>query len=355
MRAVQADPRLTTSDSLPEPLLKDHVPKLVEAFIQFIRSGAASAAHAAKSNADTHGEERWLQGYSIREVLLEIYWLRTILFRKASEFARGLSDEAAICAAVCGLMDGFLNDLESRSVASFSERSESALKKANSARLRLIRSVSHELRNMLNSVGLAASALEVRDQESIQRMLQNLDVNSQHMKEVLDDLLNLSQNSPEQAVIKGAVFAPSSLLTIIDSAYRPKAESKGLHFSSSVKEGLDEVCTDQTKVRQIMEILVSNAIAYTREGNVSVRIELVNGNCFAIIVQDTGLGIAKEDREDIFSEYYHVTPESPLRGSGLGLALLASLVEVLNGSMELKSEPGEGSIFRVTLPRVHRQ
>jgi len=353
LEAVHDDPRLKTGDTLSEPQLKDHVPKLVESFIEFVHSGAASAAHDAKSDAGNHGQERWDQGYSIREVLLEIYWLRTILFDEAAAFTQGRANELAVCTSLCRVMDGFLNDLESRSVASFTEKSDAALKKANGTRLPLIRSVSHELRNMLNSVGLAAGVLEDGKPESIKEMLQNLERNSGHMKEVLDDLLYLSAASLDEAVIQPTSFAPGDLLSHIETVYRPQAERKGLRFNIEVIGGSAELCTDRTKVRQILEILTANAIDYTTVGEIRLVIENGEELRFIINVHDTGSGLAPQDREHIVSGPYEVAHESPLRGSELGLSLVTSLVELLNGSIELKSDPGKGSVFKVTLPRVH--
>jgi signal transduction histidine kinase len=107
------------------------------------------------------------------------------------------------------------------------------------------------------------------------------------------------------------------------------------------------------KVRQIIENLVGNAIKYTFTGSVKLRCEAAGADKFAIVVEDTGVGIAPADRELIFSESYRVSSESPLRGSGLGLAIVAALVDLLRGAIQLESEPNKGSIFRVCLPRVH--
>lgn len=353
LEAVKADPRLFTADSLPEPLLKDHVPLLLEALVRFLRSGARPAEISAKRNANTHGAERWLQGYSVREVLLEMYWLRTALFAQAEEFARGRPQELTLCTMACRCMDEFLNDLESRSVETYAKESNAALKKSNHTRARLIRSISHELRNMLNSVGLASSLLETKDQNSVDRMIQNLQQSSNHMKEVMDDLTSLSQILSRNDV-KSAPFHLARLLATIDSGYRSAAESKGLGFEVSILGGPNEIWGDETKVQKIIENLVSNAIKYTHGGKVNVSLEIFDGKHFAIVVQDSGVGFSKEDREYIFSEFYQVKRESPLRGSGLGISIVLALVEQLNGSVELKSEKDQGSIFRVVLPQLHK-
>ncbi len=351
MELVKADTRLVTSDALPDPQLKDHIPKLLAAMIESFRSGTP-AVEEARSSAAKHGEQRWQQGYRLRELLLEIFWLRTALFREVAAFAAGHSDELLLCSEVCALTDKFLNDLESRSVERFVEAKEAELRKSDHEKLRLIRTVSHELRNMLNSVGLASSLLDSGGKESVGHMQRNLRQNTTHMTSVLDDLLNLATILSRGSPIKPIFFSPARLLTLLNASFHRMAESRGIRFTSSVDDSLTEVCTDELKVRQIIENLVSSAIKYTFEGEVRVRCESEGERSFAIFVEDTGVGIAKADRELVFSEFYQVEPESPIRGLGLGLSIVAGLVERLNGSIELESEPNKGSRFKVVLPRV---
>jgi signal transduction histidine kinase len=173
------------------------------------------------------------------------------------------------------------------------------------------------------------------------------------MKEVLDNLLDLSLIVSGQNVAKPTWFEPSPLLKLLESAHRPVAHVKGLEFTATIEGELGPVYSDELRVRQIVENLVSNAIKYTPEGEVHLRFEAVNAHVWAIVVQDTGLGIAEEHRQHIFSEYYQVASASPLRGSGLGLSIVSELVELLKGSISLESEPSRGSVFRVLLPRIH--
>ncbi|MDB6135197.1 MAG: sensor histidine kinase [Verrucomicrobiales bacterium] len=350
--SVQSDPNLRTADTLTEPLLKDHIPVLLEAFAGFLRSGDPSAKDVTGQTASIHGAQRWEQGYSIKELMLEIYRLRKVMFQEVVNFAGGQPGELSVFSAACGFVDAFLNDLECRSVERFAEESESSLRKSNAARLGLIRTVSHELRNMLNSVGFAIMRLENAEPEEVELVRGSLERNFTHMKEVLDDLLDLSMVLSRQTTVKLAAFEPSQLLNLIDLGYRHLAETKGLRFGTSIKPSLGSIFNDELKIRQITENLVSNAIKYTRAGEVHVSFEDLGPKSWAIVVRDTGVGIAKEDREHIFSEFYQVKSESPLRGSGLGLAIVAGLVDLLNGSIHLESELNNGSVFKVLLPRI---
>ncbi|RYD30630.1 MAG: sensor histidine kinase [Verrucomicrobiaceae bacterium] len=350
--SVQSDPNLRIADTLTEPLLKDHIPDLLEAFADFLRSGDPATRDDTRQTASLHGAQRWGQGYSIKELMLEIYRLRKVMFQEVVNFAAGQPGELSVLSAACGFVDAFLNDLECRSVERFAEESESGLRKSNAARLGLIRTVSHELRNMLNSVGFAIMRLEGAEPEEMESVRGILERNSTHMKEVLDDLLDLSMVLSRQTSVKLAAFEPSVLLNLVDLGYRHLAETKGLRFGASIKPSLDSIFSDELKIRQITENLVSNAIKYTPAGEVHVSFEDLGPEWWAIVVQDTGVGIAKEDREHIFSEFYQVKSESPLRGSGLGLAIVTGLVDLLNGSIHLESELNNGSVFKVLLPRI---
>jgi len=350
MEAVKADPRLTTSDTLSEPQLKDHVPKVINDFIHYLRSGSQNASQFSLDNARLHGAERSVQGYSIRELLIEIYWLRRTLFREVTRFSQGRKDELALNAFICDSVDRFLNDLESRSVAEFVEEREATLKTSTNARLRIIRLVTHELRNMFNSVGLASLMVDAQDAESLEVMQATLENCTGNMKALLDDLLGLSDILSGLAPIHVAPLHPEALMKSIEAIYRPQAEAKGLRFKTSVAPGLEEIRTDPSMVRKIMENLVGNAVKFTFSGEVSVALEKAEKGFFQIVARDTGVGIAAEDRQLVFTEFYQVKPESPTRGLGLGLAIVSGLVELLQGTITLSSEENGGSMFRVKLP-----
>jgi signal transduction histidine kinase len=104
--------------------------------------------------------------------------------------------------------------------------------------LRLVRSVSHELRNMLNSVGLASGLLDAANHESVEFMRRNLSLNTAHMRSVLDDLLNLSNLLSKGTPVKPSVFAPARLLELLQVSFTRMAEEKELEFSCEVEPSL---------------------------------------------------------------------------------------------------------------------
>lgn len=350
--AVRADDRLATPDTLTEPQLKDHVPKILDDFLQFLEAGGQQPEKFPASNARQHGAERWQQGYSIKEVLRELYWLRRIVLQEVYRLAQRRSDALRASASMGDVVDRYFNELEARSVSVYIEQTETALRKFADERLRLARIVSHEMRNLLNSLGLASLLLEPGDADAIQAMRKSLAYNTGHMRELLDDLSRLSHVLCPTSQARKAPFDAAKLVQQIDATYRPEAESKGLHFECAMAQSLSALSTDELMLRQILENLVSNAIKFTATGEVGVSLEEVDTRHFAIVVKDTGVGIAPADRNLIFTEGYQVKTESPLRGSGLGLTIVLGLVELLKGSIELSSTEQGGSVFRVKLPKA---
>jgi len=350
---VRADPRVPIALGLPEEVIKDHIPSLLKQFVAFLRTGSDDAGEAVRNDAATHGTERWGQGYSIQELVWEIYRLRKILQCEVEEFARIQDNEVTVFSVASRSVDAFLNDQEARSIEKYVEEGAASMERSNHARLRLLRSISHEVRNMLNSVGIASALLEAGDAEPVEPIRATLERNCDHMTEVVDDLLGLSNVLSPHSRIEAALIEPSTLLSSLDATYRSQAEDKGLRYTSTTKGDMTGISTDGDKVSTIARHILTNAIQHTARGEVHVSFERMNPQEWAVVIRDTGVGIAKEDRKHIFSEFYRAQPESLLRGSGLGLAIVAALVELLGGSISLESREGEGSMFRILLPTTH--
>jgi len=245
-----------------------------------------------------------------------------------------------------------LDELGWSSTQQFVLEQQASMKKVTEARSRLIRNVSHELRNVLNGLGLAAQLIEDGQVEGIPEMRQTLWRNVDHMKELLDDLLDLSSLASGQQTVRPLEFAPFGLVKHVDGVYRPMAVEKGLRFETELDPELVSVVGDERKIEQVTANLVSNAIKYTETGLIKLVFKSIDENRWSIAVIDTGVGISEEDQKEIFSEFYRVEKTSHARGVGLGLAITVRLVELLGGELKLSSVAGEGSTFEVILPRL---
>jgi len=118
---IRGDLRLMTPELLPKPLLEDYIPEFLQQFARVLNSGDATEDHPPEQAAQTHGMERFHEGYSPREFLLELYWLRTVLFQEALEFAQPRAESLAVYAGACGVIDRYVMEFQYRSLTVFVE------------------------------------------------------------------------------------------------------------------------------------------------------------------------------------------------------------------------------------------
>ena len=354
LRRLRNDPRITSADRLSQPALVDHVPLLLEGIVRLLQSGGeARAVHVADEDAKDHGIQRLQQGYRLEEVLWEFGQLRTLLTEEILKLEAAESGALPPTRMILPLstVQFYLDGLACRSVKQYVEEQHFELKKSGESRLHLMRSVSHELRNVLNSLGLAAQSLEEGGEHDLGFLRGLLQRNIGQMKELLDDVLELSSLQSGKGTVRPSEFLPATLLAEMRATYAPAAEAKGLRLSVIADPGLKAIRGDQLKVKQIAANLISNAIKYTVAGEVIVRFGEVDERNWSIAVSDTGVGIADEEQSQIFSELYRVEKTAQLPGVGLGLSIVSQLVELCGGTVQVDSKPGSGSTFTVILPR----
>lgn len=176
--------------------------------------------------------------------------------------------------------------------------------------------------------------------------------NNSHMEALLKDLLNytLVLDEPKFARME-PVFLPEVYEDMV-AMYRPLAEAKGLEMKAESDPVLMTVISHRTKIVQIVSNLLSNAIKYTPSGTVHLSFRSVDEARWSVVVEDTGPGIAPEERDQIFTEFHRLRKTAHVEGTGLGLALVKRLADLLGGEVHLESEVGQGSRFEVILPRL---
>jgi signal transduction histidine kinase len=134
---------------------------------------------------------------------------------------------------------------------------------------------------------------------------------------------------------------------------QPLADQKEiqLEFRTNLPDFL--IVSDVTRLRQILVNLLSNAIKFTHHGTVALELFALPAGRMVILVRDTGIGIAPQDQAYIFREFWQLnqTTTREAKGTGLGLAIVKALVELMQGTIQVESEIGQGSTFRVELPR----
>ncbi|MAS36413.1 MAG: two-component sensor histidine kinase [Anaerolineaceae bacterium] len=224
----------------------------------------------------------------------------------------------------------------------------------------LIAWASHDLRTPLASLQLVTDALVdgvVDDTATQQRYLQTAQKEVANLKELINDLFELSQLESGHIDLKLQQTSLSDLLSDTLSAMRAMAERRGVRLDGHVSRDIDPVLIDPEKIQRVLYNLLSNAIRHTPAGGEVLLMAEVTGSGVRVTVRDSGEGIAVEDLPHIFDRFYRgerarTRDKEGLRGAGLGLAIARGLIEAHRGTIEVDSLPGQGARFSFTLPRT---
>ena len=252
-----------------------------------------------------------------------------------------------------------------RLYAQEAERQRFAMERAVDARARLMRGVSHDLKNPLGAIDGHAQLLEdgikgplsADQKESIARIRRAV----RSVLSLIDDLLELSRAEAGQLPISPRSVKLDLVVRETAEEHRAAAVAAGHAFDVSVADELPPVVTDPERVRQVLGNLLSNAIKYTPSGgHVVVRVgmrarDAHAGRRMAVVdVSDTGPGIPREKVATIFDEFSRLDMHAAKPGAGLGLSIARRIAQLLGGDIGVRSEPGEGSTFTLWLPTDRR-
>jgi signal transduction histidine kinase len=306
-----------------------------------------------------------------RSILLDATALQRTLYRDLDR-ARGEIDAAervdwyltlglSVVALLASLFTAWLVR-RIRGLADLSERRRVEALAANAHRARLLRGITHDVKNPLGAADGSAQLLEMgiggalnqAQRETVGRIRRGIG----GALTIVSDLLELSRADTESVSIERAPTDVAGMLEEIAQDYGPQAERAGISLISRISPALPAVVTDGKRVRQIVGNLLSNAIKYTPvKGRVCIVAE-VRGDgrggarrWLAIDVADTGAGIPRDELDRIFEEFYRAGPAgSRPAGTGLGLTISRRLARLLGGDLGVASEPGKGSTFTLSLP-----
>ena len=246
------------------------------------------------------------------------------------------------------------------------EREEAvrAAEAANKAKSAFLASMSHELRTPMNAI-LGFAQLLQRDPDLTENQREKLSTiarSGKHLLTLINDILEMSRIEAGQTRVNPDDFALPALLDNVVSMLSVRAEEKGLQLSLKLPPDLPHyVRTDESKLRQILINLTSNAIKFTETGGVTLAVErrpaqkqhvtglLPVGQeqlCTLVFsVTDTGIGLSPEDQERIFQPFAQTERGRRQQGTGLGLAISRHFADLLGGSLQVDSAPGAGSTF----------
>lgn len=235
--------------------------------------------------------------------------------------------------------------------------------RANQAKSEFLASMSHELRTPLNSIiGFSSHLIRQRGQKGeptaavLERRAAALDSihnNGQILLNLINELLDLSKLESGALKMDASRVCLNELLDSCARDMQGMAIEEGVSLRSLAFPETISIEGDGVRLRQVVNNLISNGLKYTEEGEVSTYLEL-DKQQVVIGVRDTGVGIDTESLENLFDVYSNLSSRvnKPVQSTGLGLSLCSKLVELHGGSIEVKTEIGKGSDFRVCLPRV---
>lgn len=226
---------------------------------------------------------------------------------------------------------------------------------ANRAKTQFFAAASHDLRQPLHAMGLFAAALADKTLDSEMRnMVASINTSVDALEALFNELLDISKIDAGAIRPKNETFALNPLLQRLRIDFKAEAEAKGLDLR--VRQSGAMVCSDALLLERVLRNLINNAIRYTRNGGILVGVRRHGAN-WRIEIWDTGIGIAPEQTDKVFDEFYQVgNPERDRRkGLGLGLSIVRRLAELLGHTLTLRSRQGHGTVFTLELPAACAQ
>jgi signal transduction histidine kinase/DNA-binding NarL/FixJ family response regulator len=218
--------------------------------------------------------------------------------------------------------------------------------------------MSHELRTPMHAIMGFSQLLLRQNQISPQQadMVNRILTNGKNLVALIDDILDLSKIEAGHLELKPKRFRLPDLLSTTTEELRSLAAQKQLQLSHQSALANPYVTNDSDRLRQVIVNLLSNAIKFTESGRIDVEVREVSADRIVMLVSDTGIGIAPGEIPHIFEEFRQVDQTITRRhaGTGLGLAITRWLVQMMGGQISVNSQLGQGSTFRVDLPREIR-
>ena len=221
-----------------------------------------------------------------------------------------------------------------------------------------VSSVSHELRTPLTSIAGYAEMLMDGDAGPLtgdqQEMLEVMGASIDRLQRLIEDLLTIGRIESERLQLASEPVALDQLLQAVDATMRPQARAAGLQLTVAAPKRSLRVMGDHHKLEQVLLNLLSNAVKFTPAGGEVTLITRHTKQSVVLEVTDTGIGIPRDELEQMFSRFYRASNAvaRATQGAGLGLSIVKGLVEAQGGTVALTSTVGEGTRVVVTMPRA---
>ena len=252
--------------------------------------------------------------------------------------------------------DGYIIDItDQKKVQSLSEEAIRLSQEANLAKEEFIANMSHEIRTPLNAILGLSRHLENRfEDEENRATLQNIIQSGKHLQSLIENVLDFSKIEAGQFELNPLKVNLQSELISVYTMLESSAKEKNIAMEKLLYGDLDVLVEiDSRRLRQILINIISNSIKFTDVGSVTLHaVAIPNHNKFEVTIKDTGIGMSKKFIERIYDKFAQEdsSPERKEQGTGLGMAITKKLIDLMGGSIEIKSAEGVGTTIRVILP-----
>lgn len=225
---------------------------------------------------------------------------------------------------------------------------------SNKLKTSFLNNLNHEIRTPLNAIiGFGELLFDDYDEVQKRSFVETINNNAEQLLRIIDDVLAVSRLDAEKLELNAEQFSLNALLEDLQNTFLPACTHKGLALKISYfRDDIQPVLiADKAKVRQVLSGLLLNAVKYTDKGEIILGYELSDTDIY-LYVSDTGIGIPENEQPFVFDRFFRgeQAQHRAIRGNGLGLSIAKGLVELMQGSISLKSVVGTGTIFRFSLP-----
>jgi signal transduction histidine kinase len=227
---------------------------------------------------------------------------------------------------------------------------------ASRAKSEFLASMSHELRTPLNAIlgfiELILDDLYGEVPPALREPIADVQTNARHLLRLINDVLDLSKIEAGRMELALADYSVADVLETVRASLRSLAVEKGLDFVVSAPPDLPLAYGDGKRITQCLLNLAGNAIKFTKQGQVAIAVEVLQGDTLRYCVSDTGIGIPADQLDNVFAEFRQVdaTVAHEYGGTGLGLSITKKFVELHGGQIRVESESGKGSTFSFEVP-----
>lgn len=291
----------------------------------------------------------FIESYRIRKKDGSYIWFETnnqVIYNNSSNLAKEI-----VCVS---------RDITERKEKEELLKAKEIAERANKAKSEFLANMSHEIRNPLNAIiGMTSTLGKTAMTGEQKQFLNSISISSKNLLNILNDILDFSKIEANKIELTFSHFHLKQLIIDTVNAFVPQAAAKGLFISYKINDNVPEnLYGDEKKIIQILNNLISNAVKFTNQGKIVVKVESrIKSNDNTLIkfsVLDTGVGVKDEDIKIMFESFRQIdiSTRKEYQGTGLGLTIVKSLVELMNGTVNFESEYGKGSCVTFEIPVI---